>query len=319
MKTILWNSYYVNPQAYLVFPSIQEPEKSESYIEPCNIQGQIEIIIGDTRDIYKDINTIDFSKYKGNRIRIEQYTEVGSVVLGEWQIEGTNQVEYVDLGLPSGLLWSKCNLGATSEEEPGLYFQWGDIQGYTAEQVGNEEGQKVFSWNDYKFSIEGSSSNFSKYNASDSKTILDLEDDAAHVMIGSNWRMPTSDDFVELCQNTDLYLVSTEGEEIKGNITENGIFLIYFKWESNPSNIKGVKFYKKDDRGTYLFVPAAGDALDGSLSYVGNSGYLWTSSLYSSSVTSAWGFFFGSGYGCVYSVGRLCGLPIRGVCNVESL
>ena len=44
--------------------------------------------------------------------------------------------DYVDLGLPSGLLWAKKNLGAATEEDAGLYFQWGDTQGYTAEQVG---------------------------------------------------------------------------------------------------------------------------------------------------------------------------------------
>ena len=43
--------------------------------------------------------------------------------------------DYVDLGLPSGLLWAKKNLGAATEEDAGLYFQWGDTVGYTAEQV----------------------------------------------------------------------------------------------------------------------------------------------------------------------------------------
>lgn len=49
---------------------------------------------------------------------------------------------YVDLGLPSGKKWAKCNVGANIPEESGLYFQWGDTQGYTAAQAGNEEGQK---------------------------------------------------------------------------------------------------------------------------------------------------------------------------------
>lgn len=71
-----------------------------------------------------------------------------------------NGYEYVDLGLPSGLLWAKYNIGANSEEEAGLYFQWGDIQGYTAEQVGDGEGLKAFNNDDYKFSIDGSSLDF---------------------------------------------------------------------------------------------------------------------------------------------------------------
>lgn len=49
----------------------------------------------------------------------------------------------VDLGLPSGLLWADRNIGASSPEDAGLYFQWGDTVGYTAEQVAN--GEKAFS------------------------------------------------------------------------------------------------------------------------------------------------------------------------------
>ena len=122
----------------------------------------------------------------------------------------TDGYDYVDLGLPSGNLWATKNIGAETPEDAGLYFQWGDTQGYTAEQVGSGEGLKAFSWADYKFSIDGSSSNFSKYNASDNKTVLDLEDDAAHVNMGGNWRMPTFEEYKELCLNTDIYLVPTE-------------------------------------------------------------------------------------------------------------
>lgn len=40
--------------------------------------------------------------------------------------------EFVDLGLPSGIKWATCNVGANSPEEFGLYFAWGEIEGYTA-------------------------------------------------------------------------------------------------------------------------------------------------------------------------------------------
>lgn len=126
----------------------------------------------------------------------------------------------IDLGLPSGALWADKNIGAATPEDVGLYFQWGDTQGYTAEQVGNEEGQKGFRWADYKWSIDGSSTNFSKYNALDSKTVLDPEDDVAHAIMGGNWRMPTFEEWKELCLNTDVYLVPTESEEIQGTAQE---------------------------------------------------------------------------------------------------
>ena len=55
-----------------------------------------------------------------------------------------NGHEYVDLNLPSGTLWATCNIGASKPSESGLYFQWGDTQGYTKEQIGTGDEQKKF-------------------------------------------------------------------------------------------------------------------------------------------------------------------------------
>ena len=221
--------------------------------------------------------------------------------------------EYVDLGLPSNLKWAKCNIGAANEEEAGLYFQWGDTQGYTAEQVGDGEGLKIFSWLNYKFSIDGSSFNFSKYNASDSKTVLDPEDDAAHVNMGGNWRMPTFEEYKELCLNTDIYLVPTEGEEIQGTAQEQG-GSVRINWVPQAEGtLKGIKFYKKGDKQTYMFVPAAGRVRGGSFEEVGEQGHLWSSSLYSSNDTIGSGFDFRADYGFIGGSSRFYGVPVRGV------
>ena len=230
------------------------------------------------------------------------------------------EMELIDLGLPSGTKWAKCNIGASNEEEIGLYFQWGDTVGYTEEQVGKGEGLKYFYWNDYKFSIDGSSSNFSKYNYTDNKLVLvlDLEDDAAHVLMGGNWKMPTQDDFHELINNTDLYLVPETGEEIHGTVNPDTLSYasIYFEWEQQPSGtIKGMKFYKKNDKQTYLFVPCGGGAVEGSVRYVGVYGYLWSSSLDSQYVQSAWDFGFNGSSGGVVSSDRYSGFPVRVVCK----
>ena len=208
--------------------------------------------------------------------------------------DGFNR-EVVDLGLPSGLRWAKCNLGANSPEEAGLYFQWGDTVGYTKEQVGNGEGLKYFDWPDYKFSIDGSLSNFSKYTGSDGKTVLDLEDDAAHAMLGGSWRMPTYDECLELYQNTKIYLVLSDGREIEANYSaatnQNGTYTI--PWTTAVTGetgvtISGCKFCNKSDASKYIFVPAAGYASIGSVRSEGVSGYWWSSSLYSQYVSSAW-------------------------------
>ena len=222
--------------------------------------------------------------------------------------------DYVDLGLPSQLKWAKCNIGATNEEETGLYFQWGDTQGYTAEQVGDGEGLKAFRLADYKFSIDDSESKFSKYNASDSKTILDPEDDAAHVNMGGNWRMPTSEEYDELLMNTDVYLVPTEGEEIQGTAQEQPSGHIEITWASQAKGtLKGVKFYKKGDKQTYMFVPASGKAASGSVRSVGEYGYLLSSWLYSSSVDAAWHFVFTAYSSVIDLETRYVGFPVRGV------
>ena len=176
-----------------------------------------------------------------------------------------------------------------------------------------KKDKKAFNWTDYRFSIDGSDRNFSKYNTSDSKTVLDLEDDIAHVIMGGNWRMPTSEEYKELCLNTDIYLVPTEGEEIQGTIQEQS-GTVYINWASQAEGtLKGVKFYKKGDKQTYMFVPAAGGADGGSVQGVGQFGGLWSSSLVSSDVQYAWFFSFDANYGDVGSGHRYYGLPVRGV------
>lgn len=98
-----------------------------------------------------------------------------------------NGVTFVDLGLPSGLLWATCNVGASSPEQAGLYFAWGETTGYTAEQVAR--GERLF--------FQGT------YGARYIEDNLTLEQDAAHVNLGGDWRMPTKAEFQELIDNCD--------------------------------------------------------------------------------------------------------------------
>lgn len=232
---------------------------------------------------------------------------------GDTNIFSPSLYKAIDLGLPSGILWADRNIGASSPEDGGLYFQWGDTQGYTAEQVGNGEGQKYFDWSDYKFSTDGSSWNLSKYNASDGKTVLDLEDDAAHVNMGGNWRMPTFDELKGLCLNTDIYLVPTEGEEIQGTVQEQNIN-ININWVSQPEgDLRGVKFYKKGDKQTYMFIPASGGIYLDSVSQIAQFGHIWSSSLGLGIRSNGHYFIFGTNSGGTNSGYRYYGYPIRGI------
>ena len=125
------------------------------------------------------------------------------------QIDPYNGYEYVDLGLPSGTLWAKCNVGAETETEYGQYFQWGDTQGYTADQVGTD---KAFTWSDYKFNPTGDGTTFTKYNATDELTTLELSDDAAHVNMGGEWHIPTQEQIRELINSGNTtHTLTTKG------------------------------------------------------------------------------------------------------------
>ena len=192
---------------------------------------------------------------------------------------------YVDLGLPSGLKWAKCNVGAEKETDAGLYFAWGETTGYTASQVGND---KQFSWSDYKYG-----SNLTKYNRSDGKTVLESTDDAASQIMGGDWRMPTKDELKELIDNTtNQWVTNYNGSGVNG-----------YKFTSN----------KEGYQNNSIFIPAAGNCYDGSVHGVGSYGGVWSSSLNTSDPYNAWSLYFNSGSCSVSSSSRYGGWSVRGV------
>ncbi len=127
--------------------------------------------------------------------------------------------EWVDLDLPSGLLWAKTNVGAATETESGFHFAWGET---TQKESYTEET--------YKF---GSEDTKSKYNPTDGLTTLESEDDAAYVNWGSKWDMPTITEFFELFDNTTQETATLDG-------------------------VEGTKFINKTDNSKYIFLPNAG-------------------------------------------------------------
>ena len=195
-----------------------------------------------------------------------------------------NGYDYVDLGLQSGTLWATCNVGASKPSDVGLYFQWGDTSGYTADQVGKD---KQFTWNDYKFSINGSSSNFSKYNTAGET--LDLEDDAAHTNMGGSWHMPTPEQCQELIDNTTSEWTTQDG-------------------------VNGRLFTSKKDSSKSIFIPAAGLAWDGSVCIRGDDGSVWSSMLSANFVRSGQNLDFYSDDAYLFSkYYRSNGFSVRGV------
>ena len=122
--------------------------------------------------------------------------------------------EMVDLGL--SVKWANKNVGASYPEDAGLYFQWGDTVGYTADQVGKD---KVFDWNNYKFGI---CSNLTKYNSTDNLKVLESTDDAATTYMGSQYRTPTMDELLELINNTTQTFIDLSENEYSQEEAQNG-------------------------------------------------------------------------------------------------
>ena len=200
--------------------------------------------------------------------------------------------DYVEIG---GVKWATMNIGATAVTDYGKYFQWGDVSGYTASQIGSGEERKYFGWTDYKYN-DGTSApsgdNMTKYNTTDGLTTLQLSDDGVRGAWGGVWRMPTRAEFVAL-----------------GNATTSAWTTDYM-----GSGVKGMIVTDKTDSSKQLFFPAAGCAYNGSRYNVGSNGYYWSSSLNSSNVRNGYNLSFNSG--AVYWLNsdyRRNGFCLRGV------
>ena len=190
---------------------------------------------------------------------------------------------YVDLGLPSGLLWATCNIGADNPEDYGDYFAWGETQ-----------PQTTYDWSTYQYCM-GSNSTLTKYcnNSSygydgftDDLSTLLPEDDAATANWGHGWRMPTKEEFEELYNNTTVTWT-----------TQNGV--------------NGRLFTASN--GNSLFLPAAGYRDGSNLYSAGSYGFYWSSSLYTDNPSGAWNFYFYSGSYDMYGSGRVYGQSVRPV------
>lgn len=109
----------------------------------------------------------------------------------------------VDLGLDSGLLWAKCNMGTTDLTQPGDYYAWGETS-----------TKKKYYCDNYKHFKVKSNIEVLKYNEKDGKEVLELEDDAANAYLGVGYRIPTKEDWEELLEDCEWEAVTTTLPEI---------------------------------------------------------------------------------------------------------
>ncbi|MBR0453901.1 MAG: InlB B-repeat-containing protein [Bacteroidales bacterium] len=222
------------------------------------------------------------------------YTDKQSITLtqditlyAQWNqeqvVSGTeNGHDYVDLGLPSGLKWATCNVGATTPEAYGDYFAWGETT-----------PKDNYDWSTYKY-CNGSSSTLTKYNTKssfgtvDNKTTLDLSDDAARANWGGTWRMPTRAEQYELR------------------------YKCIWTW-TTQNGVNGYKVTSKTN-GNSIFLPAAGGRDGTSVNGVGSFGICWSSSLDESYPYLASGLRFYSGSVDLGYIGHCYGYTVRAVC-----
>ena len=191
--------------------------------------------------------------------------------------------DYVDLGLPSGLLWATCNIGAENPEDYGDYFAWGET-----------EPKDYYDWSTYQY-CNGSYNTMTKYcnrssfgynGFTDNLTTLQPSDDVATANWGDGWRMPTRAELQELLDNTTMTMT-----------TQNGV--------------NGRLFTASN--GNSLFLPSAGYRINSSLFDAGSRGYYWSSSLDTDIAYRAWRLYFRSGKYDMDGYERYYGRPVRPV------
>ena len=193
-------------------------------------------------------------------------------------MEQAKQYEYVDLGLPSGLKWAKCNIGAETETDYGDYFMWGSTTPNTPDEC-------ILA----KAPFNGGSDRFEKkyFNAYksewlDDKDNLRPEYDVAYQLTDGMARMPTKDEIKELLDNTDNEWIE----------------------DYNGSGVNGRKFTSKTDETKYIFISAGKNYDDG---------YFWSSSLNDSDPRNAWCLWFSQIQIDINNYIRTSSYPVRGV------
>ena len=160
-------------------------------------------------------------------------------------------MESVDLGLPSGIEWAKCDIGETSPDKCGGNYAWG------------ETWRK---WNiDYYYYTDIVEGQYTKYDSRDKRFFLEKEDDVAYLRLGEGWRYPTWNEMQELIDNctvTESTLNGWPGVMFVSKINNNYIFFGYrtkgsvggWRWTSavvpsDPTRAYSLHFERDDETG----------------------------------------------------------------------
>ncbi len=192
-------------------------------------------------------------------LSIADITKLIAIINDSSSPVNSNGHQYVDLGLPSGTLWATCNIGASSPEESGYFYAWGETA-----------SKDSYTWSTYKWcdgdDCSSSDQTLTKYcdrggyGIIDGKISLELEDDAAHVNWGGDWHIPTQEQFQELMDYCTVERIDIENTDKEG-----------YKFTSA--------------NGKSIILPYAGRRRDDSFS--SSQFYYWSANLYMTSEASS--------------------------------
>ena len=223
----------------------------------------------------------------GNKSEADALAEIAKKIEALKGAGGTTTEvkDYVDLGLPSGLMWRKYNLGANSEYEAGNYYAWAETS-----------PKQEYNWDTYKYCVQVNGIglySYTKYNKRDKLTVLQPEDDAATANLGNNYRTPTREEWKELLNKCNWEVVTKTNKNYMNPVVDY--------WKVTGPN------------GKFIILPSTGY-------YAGSiKNERWTSYLSATianptnAKTLAWDLTYTKKQPSIYDKGRIYGYPVRPV------
>jgi hypothetical protein len=212
-----------------------------------------------------------------------------------------DEVRLIDLGLPSGTKWANMDIGAEGEGKPGLFFTYGELKGYDYVTFAGRN----FFWDSYKWNDgSDSSTGIFKYQAADDnkegcwydangifigdgKSELDPEDDAAIMLWGGKWRMPTAAEVKELIDGC-----TSEVTTIAGQVG---------------------RLFTSKTNGETIFFPFSGDLAKDEVKARNERGYYWSTTVNETDTSQGMVLFISPNAVSCYPASRFGGRPIRPV------
>ena len=188
-------------------------------------------------------NAMPMGKVHNNTILVMNYDGTQFNVIAILSQTAAAPTGFVDLALPSGLLWCEHNVGASTPYEDGLYFSWGNVIGHTG-----TDGYDFGSSNDGPYASTPGAALTGNIPANNTY-------DAARHNMGAPCRLPTVGEFQELNSNCDSEWTDEDG-------------------------VAGRRFTSRIN-GNSIFFPASGHRNGTSLDGRGSGGNYWSSSLHS--------------------------------------